>query len=469
MPIDIISSVLYDGPEVIPGWDYIKTYGPPALTLAAIKYYFAGASNTWERDLHGKVYIITGGTTGLGAQVAYELATRGAQLILLVRSTEDIWVADFVEDLRDKTNNILIYAEQCDLNSLHSVRLFATKWLDNQPPRRLDGVVCCAAESIPRGKARQVTVDGVERQLGINYLANFHLLTLLGPSLKVQPPDRDVRVILATCSTQSLGDVDVDDLLWEKKRYPSGQPWKVYGSSKLLLGLFAKEYQRRLNSYERKDKAPCNIRINLVNPGLMRTASTRRFISMGTILGLIFYMIFYPIFFLFFKSARQGAQSVFFTLFAPIFPKLDGGNLIQECKIITKVRTEMTDEGLQKEVFEKTEELIEKLEKQSAIERKKQAQFEESKKPLAEKIRAKNAELERKSNIYEKPATPEELDLKLNRLRQSIGMGGSGKQGDLPLFPDVDLAPNSAVSSGNDKANGNPTTARKNKPVKRKA
>ena len=250
---------MFDGPEVIPYWDQIKEYGPTVLpillTLAGAKYYFHGATNTWERDMHGKVFMITGGTSGIGAQIAYELGQRGAQLILLTRRTNDQWVAEYIEDLRDKTNNGLIYAEECDLSSLYSIRKFATRWLDNQPPRRLDGVICCAAECIPRGKSRQITMDGVERQIGINYLAHFHLLTLLGPSLRVQPPDRDVRVLIATCSSQNLGDVDLNDLLWSNKRYPATQPWKVYGTSKLLLGLFAKEYQRQLMGYERKDKA----------------------------------------------------------------------------------------------------------------------------------------------------------------------------------------------------------------------
>ena len=35
----------------------------------------------------------------------------GAQLILLTRRTNDQWVAEYIEDLRDKTNNGLIYAE----------------------------------------------------------------------------------------------------------------------------------------------------------------------------------------------------------------------------------------------------------------------------------------------------------------------------------------------------------------------
>lgn len=175
-------------------------------------------------------------------------------------------------------------------------------------------------------------MDGIESQIGINYLAHFHLLTLLGPSLRVQPPDRDVRVLIANCSSQNLGDVDMNDLLWQNKQYPKNQPWKVYGTSKLLLGLFAKEYQRHLMAYERKDQTPCNVRINMVNPGLVRTPSTRRFISMGTIWGLLLYLIMFPIWWLFLKIGSQGAQSFYFALFAPFLMKLEGGNLIQECK-----------------------------------------------------------------------------------------------------------------------------------------
>ncbi|CAI5757440.1 unnamed protein product [Candida verbasci] len=410
MPVDFLTSVFFDGPEIIPYWDEIKHYGPTVIpiisTIAGLKYYFRGSTNIWERDLHGKVYIITGGTSGIGQQIVNELGHRGAQLILLARNTNDLWLAEYIEDLRDGLNNNLIYAEQCNLSSLYSIRKFATKWLDNQPPRRLDGVICCAAECIPRGKQRVNTVDGVESHIAINYLANYHLLTLLEPSLKVQPPDRDVRVLIATCSSINLSDKIDSDLLWEKKQYPSQQPWKIYGYSKLLVGLFAKEFQNRLDQYERKDKSPCNIRVNLVNPGLVRTPSTRRFISMGSILGLFLYLLFFPIWWLFLKSVFQGAQSFYFGIMAPIIMKIEGGQIIQECKIQTKVRKEFDDAVLQKEVFDKTEKLIAEIEKKSAINRKK---IELQTKTKEELIK----EEQRKKNLNVKPETNEELEYKL--------------------------------------------------------
>lgn len=430
MPIDLIYNVTVNGPQVIPGWPYIKAYGPAVAVAAGLKYYFRGSSNTWERDMHGKVYMITGGTSGLGKEIVRELASKGAQVILLVRSIEDTWLVEYIDDMREATDNFMVYAEQCDLNSLYSIRKFATKWLDNQPPRRLDGLICCAADCLPIGKPREVTEDGIERQLGINYLAHYHLITLLAPSLRSQPADRDVRVLLATCQSQAMGEIDVDDLLCENKRYLKNKPYKYYGTSKLLLGLFGKEFQRRCNQYERKDDFPCNIKVMMVNPGMMRTPSTRRFLSMGSIWGLLLYTLLFPIWFIFLKSGYEGMQSFFFALWNPLFLQHDGGQLIQECKVMTPSRKEYQDEKLQEIIFDKTEEALKRIEKQSAIERKRNEPKKSKEQRLKEAKEKHLQELKRKQNIHEKPENIDELDAKLGYLRKSLNP-------EMPLFPDT--------------------------------
>ncbi|KAM9916887.1 hypothetical protein OXX59_009709, partial [Metschnikowia pulcherrima] len=356
---------------------------------------------------------------------------------------DDPFTVDFIDDMRAQTDNFMIYAEQCDLSSLHSVRLFATKWLDNQPPRRLDGVICCASETIPRGKARQVSVDGAEAQIAVNYLAHFHLLTLLKPSLHVQPPDRDVRVVFTTCASQALAEIDPQDLLWESRKYPAKKPWAVYGTSKLLLGMFARSFQRSLVAYERADKSPCNIRVSIVNPGFMRTPSTRRFISMGTLWGLFLYVLLFPVWFVFLKSATQGAQSILFAVLAPILGAQDGGNLIQECAILTKGRREYFDYELQDDVAAKTQQEIDKLEKSSAIERKKQ-----EKASGLDKQKQKEAE-QKKADLREKPATDDDLTYKLNMMRKSMGlpMGSDGGS----LFTPDDMADATGASKNSRK------------------
>lgn len=371
MPLNIIEAMVVNGPEVFPGWDYVKSYGPAVALIGGLKYYFRGKANTWERDLHGKVYIVTGGTSGLGAAVVDELASRGAQIVLLVRAMEDFWLTDYVNDLREKHSNFMIYAEECDLSSLYSIRKFATKWLDNVPPRRIDGVVCCAGESLPAFKERENSIDGIEIQTAINYVGHFHLLSLLSPSLRAQIPDRDVRVIITTCISQAIGQLDLNDPLYLSKRYPKNQPWKVFGLSKLQLGLFAREYQKRLLAIPRKDGAPCNIRINIVNPGLMRSPSTKRVFSFGSLFGLFLYVLFLPILWIFLKSTSNGAQSIFHTLYSPDFINLQGGNFISDCGIYKPARKEFEDEELQKILYDNTEAAIAKIEKESAIKRKK--------------------------------------------------------------------------------------------------
>ncbi|CCH44738.1 Retinol dehydrogenase 13 [Wickerhamomyces ciferrii] len=421
MPINIIGSMVVQGPEVLPGWQYIKSYGPLLAVIGGLKYYCRGTTNTWERDLHGKVYIITGGTSGLGAALVDDLAARGAQLILLVRSIEDAWLTEYIQDLRDKHSNFLIYAEECDLSSLYSVRKFATKWLDNSPPRRLDGVVCTAAEALPYGKERENSIDGLEIQTAVNYVGHYHLLTLLSPSLRAQIPDRDVRVILTTCLSQAMGNLDLKDPLFIAKRYPKNKPWTVYGTSKLQLGLFAKEFQRRLLAVPRKDGSPLNVRVNVVNPGFMRSPSTKRVLSFGSLFGLFLYLVYLPILWVFLKSSAQGIQSILYALMCPDFINLDGGNFISECDIYKPARAEFEDAELQKNLFDATEKFISEVEKDSAYKRKKAE-------AIAKKSKETKDKKEKESNAKSNDNSKEDIGLKTN----------SQPKGEVPLFPELD-------------------------------
>ncbi|KAF5093829.1 hypothetical protein D0Z00_003834 [Geotrichum galactomycetum] len=374
MPLNILGSVLINGTQGIPYIDTIKTVLPVVGGIGAVKWFFTGTVNTWERNLHGKVIIMTGGTSGIGAQVADELARKGAQLILLVRPASWSWAVEFVEDMRDRTGNMLIHVEPMDLASLHSVRQFATKWLDNKPPRRLDMIICCAGVALPPGAARSATaVDGVESQLQINYLAHYHLLTLLSPALRVQPPDRDVRVVLTTCVASVMADMDFTDLEFKTRGYPGRRPWLVFGASKLLLSMFAYEFQRRLNEYKRPDKAKNNVRLVLVDPGLSRTASFRRFASFGTILGLLFYLVMWPIWWLVLKSPFNGAQTHLYAAMSPDFEETLEVQYTAQCKVRQPPpRSELHDETLQKEAFELTEKMIKAIETRSAVARKRE-------------------------------------------------------------------------------------------------
>ena len=304
------------------------------------------------------------------------MATRGAQLILLVRSQADQWVVDYVEDLRELSENNLIYAATCDLSSLLSVREFATKWIDNAPPRRLDMVICCAATFAPPYTPRSLTLDGVERHYGINYLAHYHLLTILAPALRAQPPDRDVRVVLMTCGWSAAADFDVHDMEFKSRLYPVSRTWRVYGATKLSIAIFARKLQATFDAYERKDRSPNNVRIFCADPGFARSPSTRRLISLGTVWGLLFYIIMWPIWWLFLKSGWRAAQTPLYVALSPECGQGSGGKYFRDCSAQTKFsRAEIEDDALGEEMWNATAEHIKQVEKAAAAQKKTPPKF----------------------------------------------------------------------------------------------
>ena len=194
MPLNIFTAIVFNGTDSIPHFDLIAYRILPILSsIIFIKWLFKGKKNIWERNMHGKVFILTGATStnGMGASVAYEL----------------------------------IYSEFCDFSDLTSVRKFATNWIDNISPRRLDGIVLMHGEMQPiMGKKRyekHTSRDGLELQMSINCIGTFHLLNLLKPCIKSQPPDRDVRIIYSTCIWQALGSVFPEDPCMSQEQFIS--------------------------------------------------------------------------------------------------------------------------------------------------------------------------------------------------------------------------------------------------------
>lgn len=306
-----------------------------------------------------------GGTSGIGAAVVHHLASRGAQIILLAHHEPgDPFLVDYIDDIRTSTNNELIYAEQVDLSSLHSIRTFATKWIDNAPPRRLDMIILCADTLTPRLAVTAKSQDGVEPIWGVNYLANFHLLSILSPAIRAQPPDRDVRIIYAACASYVGGKLE----LLKDNRDPLPQGRK-YETSKLASMVFAQAFQKHLDVYQRPDKQPNNARVIVVDPGSTRTPGMRRWLTMGSLWGLLLYLIMWPFWWLVLKSPVQAAQGFLRAAMEAELGRGAGGRFLRECREVDYLRNEIKDEGSQKKLWAFSEKQIEALEKDGAVKR----------------------------------------------------------------------------------------------------
>jgi NAD(P)-dependent dehydrogenase (short-subunit alcohol dehydrogenase family) len=122
-----------------------------------------------------------------------------------------------------------------DLSSLESVRNFAAQFKDQR--KQLDLLINNAGVMVP---PYSKTAEGFELQFGTNHLGHFVLSALLmDPLLKTEHS----RLIMVSSVAHKTGNIDFDDLNWEKRKY---KPWRAYGDSKIANLYFMYELSRRL-------------------------------------------------------------------------------------------------------------------------------------------------------------------------------------------------------------------------------
>ena len=190
----------------------------------------------FEKDLRGRVYIVTGANSGSGFATAKQLAVQGAKVIGACRRVDA--GKEALANLGDIRGSVEIM--KLDLASLASVRRFTEAFLAKY--NRLDGLVNNAGV-MHTSDGR--TEDGFETQIGINYLGHFLLTELLLDILEASAPARIVNVSSVAHAGMSgyYGEIDFEDLHFENKEYNA---YQAYANSKLANVLHALDLARRL-------------------------------------------------------------------------------------------------------------------------------------------------------------------------------------------------------------------------------
>jgi NAD(P)-dependent dehydrogenase (short-subunit alcohol dehydrogenase family) len=186
-----------------------------------------------ERDLEGKVVLLTGATEGIGKAAALALARRGAALTLVGRSREK--GERVVDELRRASGASRIDLVCGDLSRAADVRAVAEAFRARHD--RLD-VLVNNAGGIFLEHAR--ADDGVEMTFALNHLGYFRLTTSLMELLARTPGARVV-------STSSLAHrVARLRLPYAVTRLDRRAGFPAYADSKLANILFTRELARRL-------------------------------------------------------------------------------------------------------------------------------------------------------------------------------------------------------------------------------
>ena len=185
-------------------------------------------------DLNGKSVIITGANSGIGYYTALELAKAGADVVLACRSQAKGEAAAAKVNEQAPGRATFLPLDLADFASVHG---FAAAYKEREG--KLDILINNAGVmALPQ---RQVTAQGFEMQLGVNFLGHFLLTALLLTTLMDAPAPRLVQI---SSLAHKSGKIAFDDLQYER-RY---NPWAVYQQSKLAMLIFAEELQRRSNA-----------------------------------------------------------------------------------------------------------------------------------------------------------------------------------------------------------------------------
>jgi retinol dehydrogenase 12 len=184
-----------------------------------------------DGPLDGKVVVLTGASSGLGLETAKQLASQGAEIVMVVRNqTRGECARSQVAEVATGKAPMLMLA---DVSVQPEVRRLAQEVKGRY--ERIDILINNAGNAF---NTREESADGLELTWATNTLAPFLLTHLLLPVLIAAPAGRVVNVTTEVYSRK----LDLDNLQGERTYSWMG----AYRTSKLGVVLFTTELARRI-------------------------------------------------------------------------------------------------------------------------------------------------------------------------------------------------------------------------------
>jgi NAD(P)-dependent dehydrogenase (short-subunit alcohol dehydrogenase family) len=196
--------------------------------------------------MHGKVVVLTGGTSGIGQVAAEKLAGMGARIVLVARDKQRGEAT--LRRLPGPATHSIHYA---DLSRISEMKRVAAEIAAAEP--RVDVLINNAGAAFG---SRQVTADGLEMTFAVNHVAYFILTQGLRERLLTSAP---ARIVNTSSDAHRRAKLDFNDLQSAK----SYSGFQVYCRSKLCNVLFTRELARQLEG--------TGVTANSLHPGFVAT------------------------------------------------------------------------------------------------------------------------------------------------------------------------------------------------------
>ena len=245
----------------------------------------------------GKTVAITGTTSGTGLALAKGFAEKGAEVLMLNRTSDrsEKALEEVVRVGRAHGAPDAIHID-CDLQKFSSVRKAVEEVKKNADV--LD--VLCNNAGIMALPFKGTEENGFDQQMQVNCLSHFLLTQGVFPLLS---KSKDARVVNhASVAANTNGEFDLKSL----EKHPEcsehySTPWQMYGQTKLANIVFTKALDSRL-----RKKKITNVKALVAHPGFAATELQTTHAKSGGRFNHFVMNLIKP----FFQSAEDGAAGI---------------------------------------------------------------------------------------------------------------------------------------------------------------
>ncbi|KAI6083098.1 NAD(P)-binding protein [Hypoxylon rubiginosum] len=299
-----------------------------------------GSSNTFDPnadipDLSGKVFVVTGGSAGIGFGIsAHILQHNCAKLFLLGKKEEHLDEAK--EALKKYGDVSRVEFIKCELEDLGATDKVARSLEANL--ERLDALVLNAGLGV--GKYGE-TRDGLDSHMQVSVIAQHHLTRILLPKLVAT---KDSRLCFQSSEMHRMGTSDVEFKDEAELNQDIG-PTKLYARTKLAQVLLCRAFHRRKLQGKLGLIPVMGPWINATHPGGVLTDQPNQAVEAYGTVGNVLLKAIKP----FMKDpVDEGCRPMLFaaTSNAVAEEKIDGEYIIPDRKI-SDVSAQGKDEELQ--------------------------------------------------------------------------------------------------------------------------
>ncbi|KAK6203748.1 hypothetical protein LQW54_008854 [Pestalotiopsis sp. IQ-011] len=288
-------------------------------------------------DLSGKVYVITGGSAGIGYGISAHILQHGCEKLYLLGRKEE-HLAEAEEGLKKYGDTSKVELVQVDLGDLQQTATVASQLASSL--QRLDALILNAGLGVG---PFSLTKDGFDSHMQVNVFAQHLLAMTLLPRLVSTP---ESRLCIQSSEYHRIGTTNVHFRDMTEINQDIG-PSTLYARSKLAGVLLCRAFHRRKQGGElgmQPGRAPF---INATHPGGVVTDQQEQAVEAYGLLGKIGVKAARP----FMKDpVDDGCRSMLFASTSPavVEENIDGEYIVPDRKV-----TDVSSQGMDEELGER--------------------------------------------------------------------------------------------------------------------